>query len=53
MKKLAGLKRVLDGINQLNNGSSSQTDGSTANNEAELNDKLKPDDFNLAKVCIF
>jgi len=46
MKKFAGIRKVLDGINQLNGPTStSQTDG-----QPTLNDSLQAEDFALAKV---
>lgn len=47
MKKFAGLKKFVDGINQLQ--TSSQTDDST-DQEPEINDRLTGDRFTLAKV---
>ena len=49
MKKFAGLKKLVDGINQLQ--TSTQTDGPTEQ-ESEINDRLTGDRFTLAKVIL-
>ena len=48
MKKFAGLKKFVDGINQLNGPSTPTEVPSTQ--EPEINDRLTPEDFTLAKV---
>lgn len=47
MKKFAGLKKLVDGINQLQ--TNTQTDGPTEQ-ESEINDRLTGERFTLAKV---
>lgn len=49
MKKFAGLKKLVDGINQLQ--TNTQTDGPTEQ-ECEINDRLTGDRFTLAKVIL-
>ena len=46
MKKFQGIRKVLDGINQLN-GLPSQADGGV---ESDVNDNLQGENFTLAKV---
>lgn len=52
MKRFSGLKKVLDGFNQLNGPNGTQTDGAPSA-ESEINDRLSSDDFTLAKVFYF
>jgi hypothetical protein len=48
MKKFAGLKKFVDGINQLN-GPTTPTEAPSTQ-EPEINDRLTSEDFTLAKV---
>ena len=48
MKKFQGIRKVLDGINQLN-GLPSQAD---VGEESDVNDNLQGENFTLAKVSL-